>query len=78
MRLFDSANPKSAEFFTCEDQTVKAGKNLQLLSFQVDPEAKTTRDVIPVNTLEVERVGPNGVVLAKIQKQSPMSFAKPK
>jgi len=54
MRLFDSANPKSAEFFTYEDQTVKAGKNLQLLSFEVKRDAKTTRDVIPVNTLQVE------------------------
>jgi hypothetical protein len=78
LRLYNAANPASANYFETTDPKVQAGRNLQLLEFSVKPGVKTPSDLFEVDTVQVELLGDNGVTVANFSKHVPMSFAKPK
>jgi membrane protein involved in colicin uptake len=77
MRLFDAAKPASAQWFSVPIKTVKAGRGLQVLDISVEPDAKAPTDIFRIDTIEIELLDSGGQVAAKINKKSPMNWAKP-
>jgi hypothetical protein len=77
-KVFDSAKPGTAAYFTTTVPEVKAGRGLQLIDVQIDPESKSPADVIHADTVEIELVDLSGKVLAKTSKTADMIWARPK
>jgi hypothetical protein len=77
-KIFDSAKPQTATYFTTTVPEVKAGRGLQLIDVQIDPESKSPTDVIHANTVEIELVDLSGKVLAKTSRTADMIWARPK
>ncbi|MBI4658427.1 MAG: hypothetical protein HY735_06210 [Verrucomicrobia bacterium] len=77
VRLFDSANPASAEWFAIDPRPIKPGPGLQIIDLSVAPEAKTPSNIVKVNTLEIELMDASGKVVDRLSKQVPMTWAKP-
>ena len=78
MKIYDSQNPASADWFTTAELKVQPGPGTQLLEFAVKPEAASPTDLIKVDTLEIELLDATGKVLTTLKKQSAMSWVKPK
>jgi len=77
LRVYDSANPSSADWFASEDIPIKSGPGLQLVRINVPKEAASP-DSFKADTVEVQMLDGKGQVVARLQKQTPMNWAKPK
>ena len=77
-RVYDSANPKSAEWFESDDVEVKTGPGLQVIKFAVPQDSKTPSDIFSCDTIEIQLLDDKDATLAIIKKQTPMNWAKPK
>jgi hypothetical protein len=77
VRVFDSAQPAMADWFAPNDVPVKSGPGLQLVKIGVSPGANSP-DVFNANTIEIQLLDDSGTLMASGQKQTPMSWAKPK
>jgi hypothetical protein len=77
LRVFDSANPVTASWFTSDDVAIKSGPGMELVKIAV-PESAASPDVFNADTVEIQILGADGTVLNTLRKQSPMSWAKPK
>lgn len=78
VRVSDSANPKSAEWFESEPVDVKSGGGQQIVQLAVKADAKTPSDLFKADTIEISLLDDNDTVLATIKKETPMSWGKPK
>ncbi len=78
VRLYPKGKPESAEWFKVDTTKIKQGSGLELFKVSVDPEAKTTYDLINIDVIEVQLVNENGQVLASKQLAQTMSWVKPK
>ncbi|MBU6399619.1 MAG: hypothetical protein KGS61_04825 [Verrucomicrobia bacterium] len=77
LRLYDSANPASADWFACEDQKLAAGRGLQMMAVSVKPNAPSPTALLKADTVEIDLLDASGKVVATIKKVSPMTWAKP-
>ncbi len=77
-RVFDSANPTSAEFFEAQEQAIKSGRGSALIEIDVKPDAKTTDPLIKADTLQIDMIDDSGKPIARIMEKTPMRWAKPK
>ena len=77
LRVFDSSNPSSADWFANGDVALKSGPGMQLVKISVPPEAKSP-DVFKVDTLEIQMLDDKGKILATGRKEIPMTWAKRK
>jgi hypothetical protein len=77
LRVFDSSNPSSADWFANGDVALKSGPGMQLVKISVPPEAKSP-DVFKVDTLEIQMLDDKGKILATGRKEVPMTWAKRK
>mgnify|MGYP001563925335 FL=1 len=78
LKVYDAANPASADWFTTRPVEVKAGRGVQLIDIKVEADSKSPTDLFKAGTIEVELLDLAGKVLAKVSKQLPMTWAKPK
>jgi hypothetical protein len=77
LRVYDSAQPATADWFASDDVTINSGPGLGLLKVSVPKEAPSP-DLFNADTIEVQMLDSNGAVVASVKKQSAMSWAKPK
>lgn len=77
LRVYDSAQPATADWFASDDVTIKSGPGLELLKVSVPKEAPSP-DLFSADTIEVQMLDSDGAVVASVKKQSAMSWAKPK
>jgi hypothetical protein len=78
VRVFDSKNPQSSEWFSTDQANVKSGNGLQLLRFSVKPNAASPTDIFKADTFEVELLDEGGKVVANLKKEQQLTWAKPK
>jgi hypothetical protein len=77
VRIYNSANPGSADWFACEDQPAATGRGVQLLEFSVKADAKSPTRLIQADTVEINLLNAAGKVVATVKKHAPMTWAKP-
>ena len=77
LRVFDSANPSSADWFASNDVSLKSGPGVQLVKVASLPGANSP-DVFKVDTLEIQLLDDKGKILASGTKEVPMTWAKRK
>jgi membrane protein involved in colicin uptake len=77
LRIYDSANPGTADWFFSDDVSVKSGPGMQLVRVAVPPEAKSP-DVFKADTIELLLLDQKGQTLADLKTATEMSWAKPK
>lgn len=77
VRVFQAANPASADWFLIEPKAIKTGQGVQVIEIAVAPDAKTASLQLKVDTLAVELLDSTGKILDSITKHSPMTWAKP-
>jgi len=77
LRIFDSATPATADWFSSDDVPISSGPGLQLVRIAV-PKNAASPDLFNADTVEIQMLDATGRVLTQLRKQSPMSWAKPK
>jgi hypothetical protein len=77
LKVYDSARPATADWFTADDVEIKSGPGLQLIRMAVPKEAPSP-DVFSADTVEIQMLDKNGAIMASVKKTTPMSWAKPK
>lgn len=77
VRLYNSENPASADWFAIDPKTVKAGPGLQIFDVAVAPEAKTPGNIVKVDTLKIELLDASGKIVKEFVQKVPMTWAKP-
>jgi hypothetical protein len=75
-KVYDSAKPDSAAYFTSSTPEVQSGRGLMLVEVQVDAEAKSPAGVIHADTVEVELLDGERVI-ARSRKEAAMIWARP-
>lgn len=78
VRLYPKGKPESAEWFKVDATKIKQGSGLELFKVSVDPEAKTSYDLINIDVIEAQLVNESGQILASKQMAQTMSWVKPK
>jgi hypothetical protein len=78
VRVFDAANPKSADWFNTQVLEVKQGRGVQVLDIKVEPESTSPTDIFKATTIEIELRDAHGKSTAKLARQTTMTWAKPK
>jgi len=77
LKVYDSANPATVGWFASDDIAIKSGLGVQLVKTAVPKEARSP-DVFKADTIEVQMLDEKGAVTASVQKQTTMTWAKPK
>jgi hypothetical protein len=77
LRIFDSANPRSADWFESEDVDVKSGAGFQLVRTAVSKDAASP-DLFKADTIQVQLLDGKEKVLTTQNQKIDMSWAKPK
>jgi hypothetical protein len=77
-KVYEAKKPESFGYFTTEMREIKPGPGLQLIEVRVDESSKSPTEIVHADTIEVELLDGAGAVLAKVTKQAPMVWAKPK
>ncbi len=78
VKLYPKGKPESAEWFKVDVSSIKQGSGLELFKVAVNPQAKTTYDLINIDVIEAELVGADGQVVASKQMAQTMSWVKPR
>jgi hypothetical protein len=78
VKVYDSSNPKTASYFSSNVLDIKSGRGLQLIDVRVEPDSKSPSEIIRADTILVEMVDPAQNVVAKVSRETPMVWAKPK
>ncbi len=77
LRVFDSSNPSTADWFASNDVSLKSGPGMQLVKISVPPDGKSP-DVFKADTLEIQMLDEKGNILATGRKEAPMTWARQK
>ena len=77
LRVVDSSNPSTEEWFANNDVSLKAGPGMQLVKIAALPGAKCP-DVFKADTLEIQLLDEKGNILATARKDAAMTWAKRK
>ena len=78
VRVFDSANPESANWFNSPDVVVKSGTGLTLVKMNV-PTSSTGPDLLfKTDSIEIQLLDDSGNNMTSLKTQTPLNWAKPK
>jgi hypothetical protein len=77
LRVYDSANPASADWFANHDVPLKSGPGMQLVKISALPDSPSP-DVFKVDTMEIQLLDDTGKILATGTKDVPATWAKRK
>jgi hypothetical protein len=77
IKIYDSANPSSAEWFDTPIKPVRAGRGIEILDIMVKSNAKSPTPLLRANQIEIELIDASGGVAAKVSRQVPMAWEKP-
>ena len=78
LKILDSNNPASAEWFESVPEPVKRGRGLQLLRVRVFEDANSPSDLIKADTIIVELIDSGERVLDRLEHKVSMDWARPK
>jgi hypothetical protein len=78
VKVYDSTNPKNAAYFSINPLDIKSGRSLQVIDVKIEPDSKSPSEIIRADTILVEMVDSAQNVLAKVSRETPMVWAKPR